>query len=415
MDRPLRRSARLRLRAPLVRWLIVIAIVLAAAIWLTRGSGALHVARATLQVAPVTRGTFEDFIPLTGEVVPPETVLLDAVEGGRIERILVEDGAKVTAGQPLIRLSNPAIQLDVISRETQLTEQLNNLRNSELVLEQTRVALEREQVELEYQAKKSKRNAAMYAALSPAGAVARADDDDAQDAAVYFARRVRVLRRAQAIDEQMRHRQLGQLKESEQALTRNLEFTRRQLDHLEVKAPIDGTLTALDVRVGQSVALGARLGQIDTYGAFKLAAKVDQFYAGRVQVGQAATLAIASHDYQLAVAKVYPRVDAGRFTIDLTFRDQVPELRRGQTLQLRLFVGEAVETLLVPNGAFLEHTAGNWVFVVSDDGRAAHRRTVQLGRRNPRVVEVLGGLRAGESVLVSSYNTYGDATAITVE
>jgi HlyD family secretion protein len=412
MDQPLRRSARLRLRAPL-RWLLGITAVIVAAIWLARGSAALRVDRAALQLATVTRGTFEDFIPLTGEVVPPETVLLDAVEGGRIERILVEDGARVTAGQPLVQLSNPAIQLDVISRETQLTEQLNNLRNSELVLEQTRVALEREQVDLEYQAKKSKRNAAMYAALSPEGAVARADDDDAQDAAVYYARRVGVLRRAQAIDEQMRRRQLGQLKESEAALTRNMEFTHRQLEHLEVRAPIDGTLTALDVRVGQSVARGARLGQIDVHGAFKLAAKVDQFYAGRVVVGQRATLAMAGHDYALTVAKVYPRVDAGRFTIDLTFREPPPELRRGQTLQLRLFVGEAVETLLIPNGAYLERTAGNWVFVLA--GASAARRAVQLGRKNPRFVEVLGGLAAGETVVVSSYNTYGDATAITLD
>ena len=399
----------------MLRWLIAAVVVASAALWFARGSGALRIDRAQVQVASVIRGTFEDFIPLTGEVAPPATVLLDAIEGGRIERVLVEEGARVTAGQPLIQLSNPAIQLDVISRETQLTEQLNNLRNSEFALEQARVALDREQIDLEYQAKKTKRNAAIDAALAPAGAVARAEADDSDDAATYYGRRLKLLHQAQAIDGVLRRRQLGQLHASEEALTKNFEFTHRQLDNLEVRAPIDGTLTSLDVHVGQSVALGAHLGEVDVHGAFKLAAKVDQFYAGRVTTGQHATLSSSGHDYPLTVHKVYPRVDAGRFTIDLTFVDQVPELRRGQTLQLRLFVGEAVETLLVPNGAFLERTAGNWVFVMADGGHSASRRAVQLGRKNPRFVEVLGGLRVGESVLVSSYNTYGDATAITVE
>lgn len=415
MDRPLQRSVLHRLRARWLRWAVVAVAAVAALVVLSHRSQGLRVERSAVQLAKVTRGTFEDFVALTGEVVPRETVLLDAVQGGRVESVLVEEGASVSRGQPLVQLSNPAIQLEVISRETQLTEQLNNLRNSELAIEQSRVALEREQVEMEFQAAKWKRNAAVDAALAPGGAVARIEADDSGETAVYYARRLQVLRSAQQIEHRLRVRELQQVAESKAALTRNLDFTRRQLEHLEVRAPIDGVLTTLDVHVGQSIGAGAHLGQIDVHGAFKVAAHVDQFYAGRVAVGQQAVLVAGGRDVTLTVHKIYPRIDAGRFMIDLMFRDASPELRRGQTLQLRLFIGEPTESLLVPNGAFLADTAGSWIFVVAGDGRTASRRSISLGRRNPRFIEVLGGLAAGETVLTSSYDIYGTATTITLE
>jgi HlyD family secretion protein len=414
VDRPLQRSVLRRLRMRW-RWAVIAAAIAAAAIVVGRRTPGLRIDRGSVQLAQVSRGQFEDFVALTGEVVPRETVLLDAVQGGRVERVLVEDGAAVRRDQPLIQLSNPTIQLEVISRETLLAEQLNNLRNSELAIEQSRVALEREQVELEFQAAKWKRNAAVDAALAPSGAVARVDADDTSETAVYYARRLAVLRSAQRIERQLRQRELQQVEESKIALTRNLEFTRHQLEQLEVRAPVDGVLTALDVHVGQSIAPGARLGQIDIQAGFKIAAHVDQFYAARVVAGQQAILSLGGQDIRITVHKIYPRVDAGRFMIDLVFAGDSPALRRGQTLQLRLFIGEATQSLLVPNGAFLAQTAGSWIFAVTADGRSARRRALQVGRRNPRFVEVLGGVTAGETVIISSYDSFGDATAIALE
>jgi HlyD family secretion protein len=404
-----------RLRTRGLRWAVLAAGIAAAAVAVARRTEGLRLDRSSVQLAQVTRGAFEDFVALTGEVVPRETVLLDAVQGGRVERVLVEEGATVTAGQPLVQLSNPTIQLEVISREALLAEQLNNLRNSELAIEQSRVALEREQVELEFQTTKWKRNAAVDAALAPSGAVARVDADDTSETASYYARRLVVLRTAQRIERQLRQRELQQVAESKVALTRNLEYTRRQLEHLEIRAPIDGAVTALDVHVGQSIAPGAHLGQIDVQTGFKIAARVDQFYAARVAIGQQAQLSLGGRDVPLTVHKIYPRIDGGRFMVDLVFAGAGPALRRGQTLQIRLFIGETTESLLVPSGAFLAHTAGSWIFAVASDGRSATRRTIQLGRKNPRVVEVLGGLRAGDTVIVSSYESFGDATAIALD
>jgi HlyD family secretion protein len=415
VDRPLQRSVLHRLRAPWLRWTVIAVIAAVTLAIVSRRSPGLRIAPSQVQLAQVTRGTFEDFVALTGEVVPRETVLLDAVQGGRVERVLVEDGASVGAGQPLIRLSNSAIQLEVITRETLLAEQLNNLRNSELALEQSRVALEREQVEMEFQAAKWKRNARVNTSLAPSGAVSQVDADDSDETATYYARRLGVLRSAQRIEQKLRTRELAQVAESKAALTRNLALTHQQLELLEVRAPIDGVVTALDVHVGQSIAPGAHLGQIDVHGAFKIAARIDQFYAGRVAVGQRAVMPIAGHDVALVVHKLYPHVEAGRFLVDLTFAGEPPELRRGQTLQLKLFVGEPSDSLVVANGSFLAKTAGSWIFVLGDDGRTAHRRTIQIGRRNPRFVEVLGGLTAGESVVISSYDSFGDATTLTLD
>jgi HlyD family secretion protein len=411
MDRALIPPRRWRLRAAIA--VAAVGAVTGAALWLRAGGRTLHVAHDRVVIAEVTRAPFEDFIPLTGTAAPPRSAALDAPEGGRVERIVVEPGTAVRAGDLLVQLSNPSLQLEVISREAQVTEQLSNLRNTELSLEQARLQQERELIEVESQLERFETASKRLHALYTAGAVPTEEVEEADRQLRYFTRRHEFLARERAIGDRLRRRQFDQLKSSTEMLQKHLEFARGHLHDLEIRAPFDGTLTALELQLGQSLARGQHTGQLDLPGPFKLVARVDQFYAGRVAVGQRARTA---DDRALAVTKLYPLVERGQFAIDLEFAEAPPaSLRRGQGVQLRLFIGEPTDAVLIPNGELLEHTGGRWVFVVSPDGARATRRAVELGRRNPRFVEVLRGLAAGERVVTSSYASYADVDELAID
>lgn len=373
------------------------------------GGRSLKVDRGRIVISQVTSGRFDDFIPVRGRVTPLRTLYLDAVEGGRIERVLVEDGAFVEAGDLLIELSNTALQLDVISRAAQVTEQLNNLRTIELALEQNRLQHRSNLVEIDYQIIRLGRIVERRRSLIERGNVSRANLLDAEDELTYFKNRRAVTLDSQETDLRLQGIQMRQLGDAGAQLEANLAFARRNLDSLNVRAPVSGKLTALNAEIGQSLARGERLGQIDDPNGYKLSAQIDEFYLGRVDLEQIADLSVAGRPYQLQVAKTYPQVRNGQFEVDLVFTGETPEgIRRGQTLQIRLFLGDASEALLIPNGAFYQDTGGDWVFVVAADGASAIRRRVRLGRRNMRFIEVLDGLDEGERVITSPYTNYID-------
>jgi HlyD family secretion protein len=414
MDRAIPRTSR-RIRTAAVSLALLAA---AAAAWIvTRGSGgrSLRVPRDHLVIQPVTRGPFEDVAPVTAEVAPPRSVYLDAVEGGRVERVLVEPGAQVTAGQLLVELSSPTLQLDVISREAQVTEQLNQLRDVELALEQARIAQDRERVELDYQLERSSSAVKRLRDLAPVGAVAAADVEAAEQEHTYLGRRRQLAVEAAAVNDGLRHRQLSQMRESAKVLREHLAFARRHLESLDLRAPVAGTLSALDVQVGQSLAHGQRAGQIDLAGV-KLVARVDQFYADRVTVGCRARTTLAGRDHTLTVTKVYPLVESGRFAVDLAFDGDPPaDLRRGQALPLRIVLGETTEAVIAPSGPFLDASGGHWIFVLSADGERATRRSITVGRRNPQQIEIVQGLAPGERVVTSSYEHYQTLTELALD
>ncbi len=410
MDRPIARPGKFTQARRIALWAGA-GLALVAAVWaLAPGPGrSLRVSGERIVISKVVRGTFEDVIPIRARVTPIKTLYLDAIEGGRVERVLVEDGETVTAGQLLIELSNTALQLDVISREAQVTEQLNNLRNLELALERNRLEHKRNLIEIDYQLTRLGRLLERRRALAARGNVSQADLEDVEDEYAYYQRRRAVTIESQKTDEAIQTAQLEQLRLAADQLTRNLAFARRNLESLEVRAPVSGKLTALNAEVGQSLERGERLGQIDDPSGFKLRARIDEFYLGRVALGQTAELMRAGQTYRLEVAKIYPQVRDGQFDVDLKFVGDTPAgIRRGQTLQLRLMLGDAARALLIPNGAFYQDTGGSWVFVVSSDGSRAVRRTVKLGRRNPRFIEVLDGLEEGERVITSPYTNFLD-------
>jgi HlyD family secretion protein len=367
-------------------------------------------------VSTVQTGVFEDFLPLRARVTPLITVYLDAVEGGRVERLLVEDGATVQKGQLLAVLSNAQLQLDVLSREAQVTEQLNFMRSQELALERNRLDSRRSLVESDAQLSKMKRQLDRDAALAEQGWVSKKALGDTRDDYQFQVERRKVLLDSQRTDERLQATQLAQLRAAATSLQNSLSVARTNLDTLNLRAPVSGQLTAFSIQVGQSMSRGERLGQIDSPGRNKLIAGVDEFYLGRVQLGQTATLDWSGKTYRLKVGKIYPQVRNGEFEVDMIFVGEEPKgVQRGQTMQARLTLGDPVPATLIPNGAFYNDTGGAWVFVVSADGDVAEKRQVRLGRRNGQYIEVLDGLQPGERVITSPYTGLTDKDRLDID
>jgi len=393
-------------------------IVLLFAWWLVGtllGGRSLSVNAQRILVSPVTVGTFEDFIPLRGRLVPRSTVYLDAIEGGRVERLLVEDGTLVQAGDPIVLLSNTNLQLEVLGREAAVTEQLNNMRTIELQLEQNRLSHKRNLVEIDYQIIRLNRNIARQLELAAKNLISQSTVDELQDELDYYRNRREVTVESQASDARLQEQQLRQLREAGEQLQAGLGFARKNLEDLNVRAPVSGKLSGFNVEVGQSIVPGGRLGQIDDPDGYKLNVQIDEFYLGRVDLQQVALAEHGSDKYKLNVAKVYPQVNNGQFEVDMVFEDEPGGLRRGQTLQLKLTLGDNSKARLIPNGSFYQETGGNWLFVVSPDGTEAVRRSVRLGRRNTEFIEVLDGLEPGEMVITSPYTGYAGMDRLTLD
>jgi len=365
----------------------------------------LSVDQNRIVISIVTSGTFEDFIPVRGQVIPAKTLYLDAIEGGRVERILVEDGASLIAGDLIVELSNASLQLSVLGNETRVAEQLNNMRSIELSLEQNRLQHKRNLIDINYQIKMLSRQLIREQGLVKNGAFARTKLADTQDTLEWYQNRLKITLESQASDNKMQSEQLKFLKETSKRLETNLGISRQNLENMNVRAPVAGKLSGFNVEVGQSIAPGERLGQIDTPNDFKVTTHIDGFYLGRVDLGQKAQF----DDYKLIISKIYPQVQNGQFEVDFKFVGEQPQgIRRGQTIQTKLTLGDATKATLIPNGAFFQDTGGRWIFVVTADNTQAIKRNVRLGRRNSRYIEVLDGLEVGEQVVTSPYSSYQD-------
>ena len=406
MDRRIER----RRRNPLVIGAGVAALAaIVLIVWVSRDAATSYTLDGQrIRTARVEVGTYEDYIPLRASVEPERTVYLDAIEGGRVERVLVDDGAYVEEGQPLVELSNTSLQLDVIAREAEVSEQLNNLRNTQLAIEQNRLSLKSELIEIDYQIARLSRLVSRYNELQGNQFISKNEYEDAVDELKYWQDRRVVTQASQAQDEKIRLAQIEQLEASVDQLEKNLTLARANLDNLLIRAPRSGQLTSLNAEIGESKSRGERLGRIDDVDRFKATAQVNEFYLNRVALGQVAELDIGGERYQLEVAKIYPQVQASQFEIDLRFTGEAPEdIRRGQTLQMRLILGDLSErATLLANGPFFNDTGGAWVFVLGPDREVAERRRVEFGRRNPNNIEVLAGLVEGDEVIISSYSNF---------
>ena len=374
----------------------------------------VSVSRERLTIAEATSGTFDDFLPVRARVTPLLTVYLDAVEGGQVQKKLVDDGAQVVQGQLLAVLSNAELQLSTLEKQAEVEQQLNNMRSQELALANTRNANLRDLNQAATDLAKARRQFELYKPLAEKGFVSRKLYNDARDDLDYQTKRLQILKQSIAQSESMQSSQLGQLRAAASSLNSSMGVAQASLAQLNIRAPVTGQLSGFDVQLGQSLQQGERIGQIDSAGGDKLQADVDEYYLGRIAVGQTASADIDGKTYRLRVAKVYPQVRNGQFQIDLLFQGPEPaSMQRGQTVQAKLTLGDSSKALLIPNGAFFNDTGGNWIFVVDKSGRSATKRQVQLGRKNADFVEVLGGLQPGERVIVSTYTGLVDKDRLT--
>jgi HlyD family secretion protein len=371
------------------------------------GASSFKVDSKRLTIATVTQGQFNDHIPVRGNIEPIKSVYLDAIEGGRVEQLFVEEGVRVVKGQKILELSNTNLQLDVISREAQISEQLNNLHNTRLAIDQNRLSLKRDLIEIDYQLQQITRKVKQNESLLTRKLISVDLMTASQQEHDYLVKRRALTIEQQQQDEKLRSAQIKQLESNVKQLNRNLSVTRKNLESLVVRAPVDGLLTALNAQMGESKARGVRLGQVDIVDQFKVTATVDEFYVNRVQTGQSGDFKIDGKSYQLTLSKVYSQIRGGQFEVDMAFTGDKPaNIRRGQTLQVNLHLGESRSAMLVNNGGFYQDTGGQWAFVVTTDGEQAYRKEIKTGRRNNRHIEILSGLAPGDKVVVSSYGSF---------
>lgn len=376
----------------------------------------LNVESEKLTISTVQRGPFQEFIPVMGEVLPVQTIFLDVEEGGLVEKIYIEAGSTVKQGDKILKLSNTSLLMDIMYREAELFQQINNLRNTRLLFEQSRLALERDLADLDFQIQKQKRKFESYQSLYDEKLVSRHDFEDTRDEYAMTQNKRRLAAESQEKDLSFRQQQIVQLEDAVKRMEENLQVAKSKLDNLTVRAPITGTLTSLQAEPGQSKSPGERLGQVDAPKGFKARAEIDEFYIDRIQKGKPGQFELSGGTYRMQVSRVYPEVKDGKFSVDLEFPSrQAPGIRRGQTLHIRLELSDVAEALLLPRGGFFQKTGGNWVFVLAAGGKTAVKREIRLGRQNPDVFEVLGGLRAGERVITSSYDNFGDNERLVLE
>lgn len=419
MDRPIHRAAWLLPQWPLAARvaLVAIAVVVVALLAIKLIAGAqsktLRVPLDQLTVATVEQGVFRDLIPVNANVVPRETVYLDAVDGGRVERVLVEAGDPVEAGQPLIELSNTNLALQVIQQESQLNQALSQLQQNEIALEQNQLSNERALVDIEYNILRLQRAAERRASLARNGMLSAEQRDEVADELGYYQKLKPIQAESGRRQSDLRDRLLPDIHRQVQILRGNLTVVHDKLDGLVIRAPVSGKVTSLDLRVGENRAAGQRLAEVTPDAGMKLIADIDEFYLARVRPGQTATIDIDGQPTTVSVRRVSPQVRNGQFRIDLDFDGESPAtLVAGSTAQGRLRLGGDTPAIVLPSGPFLERTGGHWVFVVTQDGQTAHRRQINIGRRTIEQLEVVSGLAASDRVITSDYTNLDRADRI---
>ena len=337
-------------------------------------------------------------------------MFLDAVEGGRVEEIFVESGTIVEQGQPILRLSNTNMLLDIMWREAELFQQSNNLRNTRLLLEQSHLQLRRELADVENRLRQQKRTYERTLALAEEGLIPTHQMELARDEYEYLVQKQELTDESHRKEMEFRRAQVEALEDSLKRMNENFAIIRQKQEGLTIRAPVEGHLTALNAEIGQLKTSGERLGQVDVLHGFKVRAAVDEYYIARIETGRPGEFELAGQRYGVVIDKVYPEVREGRFDVDLAFEGIGPtEIRRGQRLRARLELSDVTEATLLKRGAFFETTGGAWVYVLDPTGEYAVRRSVRLGRQNPEAFEVLEGLEPGEQVITSSYEGYGDS------
>jgi HlyD family secretion protein len=390
-------------------------LIIAIAFWSSSfTTSRVRVEAAKVQIGTVEKGLFREFIPVTGTVQPIQTVFLDALEGGTVKQRFVEDGHMVKAGDPIIELNNPQLHMDAINREAQLLDQQNNLRNTRLAMDQQTTRLRDDLLNLDKELKRLERDGVVDERLVKDSLLARNTYMSNKENLEYMREKRKLLAQNVRSDSLFRLSQVGQIASSLELIQQNLLFLRENLQNLVIKAPIDGQLSGLNVEIGQTKQRGERIAQIDVLESFKVRARIPEHYVSRIGMGLHGTFTHAGKEHEIEVFKIYPEVSNGEFDVDLRFVGEKPEVRRGQTFQVRLQLSEDMQAVMLPRGPFFQDTGGQWVYVIDEAGTAT-KREVKLGRQNPDMYEVLEGLQVGDRVVTGRYAPFNDADELIIQ
>ncbi len=373
----------------------------------------LRVDKDTLTVSQAVKGEFNDYIRVSGRVQPMTTIQLSPQEGGMVQTILIEEGSKVRAGDPILILSNDNLDLQILNAEAELAEKENILRNTQIQMEQQKLDVRQNELEYGTNVEKLRRAYEQQKALYEDKLIAREDYLKAKEDYELSLKKYDLIRERSRQDSLYRGTQVDRMEESLENMLLNMQMIRKRKGNLIVKAPIDGELGLLDVVLGQTIASGAKIGQINSVGTYKVEAQIDEHYIDRVVAGLEATFERQGETYATSIRKVYPEVREGKFKADFKFEGEQPDnIRAGQTYYLNLQLGQPEEAVIIPRGTFYQKTGGKWIYVVNKDGNKAVKREIRIGRQNPQYYEVLEGLEPGEKVITSGYDTYGDSDVL---
>lgn len=373
----------------------------------------LRVDNDTVTISSAVKGEFNDYIRISGRVQPMTTIQLSPQEGGIVEKILIEEGSPVKAGDAILILNNDNLDLQILNSEAELAEKENILRNTQIQMEQQKLDVRQNVLEYGTQVDRLKRAYEQQKALYEDNLIAKEDYLKAEEDYNLALQKYNLMTERSRQDSLYRGTQIDRMEESLENMQLNMSMIRRRKSNLIVKAPIDGELGLLDVVLGQSIAAGTKIGQINSVGTYKVEAQIDEHYIDRVIAGLEATFERQGETYSTVIRKVYPEVRDGKFKADFKFDGEQPDnIRSGQTYYLNLQLGQPEEAVIIPRGTFYQKTGGKWIYVVNKEGTKAVKREIRIGRQNPQYYEVLEGLEPGEKVITSGYDTYGDSDVL---
>lgn len=381
--------------------------------------GTMGVSRASIETNKITiedisEGRFEEFIPVSATVQPIKTVFLDAIEGGSVAEIYAEDGKFIEKGEAILKLTNPSLQMDAINREAQLLDQQNNLRNTRLNMDRQTTQLKDDLLQLNFQLRQQKKTYEINKKIFNENLLARNEFEKSEDEYNLMLAKRKLLLQNIRNDSLFRLSQTGQIDASLELISKNLAYLQSSLENLVIKAPISGQLSSLRAELGESKSQGENIAQIDIITDYKIRARVSEHYVSKINADVKGSFFFNDSTYQVRVSKIYPEVNNGEFEVDLLFVKARPAaIKRGQTLQVRLTLGQQTKAVLVPRGAFYQTTGGNWIYVLTAENKAV-KRSIKTGRQNPDYYEVLDGLSPGEKVITSSYAMFNNADEITL-
>lgn len=409
MDRVIKKKRWNSKRIATLAGVVAVAGLIAGSLYFTSGKSRLNVDTERLTVSEIKKGPFQEFIPVNGIVLPITTIYLDAIEGGRVEEKYVDDGTTMKKGQPILRLSNTDIQLGLVTQQTNVYSLLTQMQISRNAAQQNTVNKLNQMTDVESLLKEAERIYNLDKHLYEKKAIGLQEFKKAENDFNYYTQKKKLTTQILQQDSASNMQQLTQARQLYEGSQNALNVTRQKVGDLIVRAPVDGQLTSLDAEVGQNKNKGERLGQLDITTGFKVRADIDEHYISRIFPGLTGDFTLSDKTYKLKIKKVYTQVTNGRFQVDMEFTGPVPQgIRRGQTLQIRLALGDETQALLLAKGGFFQQTGGNWIFKVAENGNVAYKVDIQLGRQNPDYYEVLQGLKPGDKVVTSSYENYGN-------